>query len=95
MYRARILDSRRACILYDINNTCWTVDSLTLSFIVQMQNFSEFDVARSSYGLIMAAAARKNIVTSESENSYSSKLKFILIGVHVANQFQVYDLICN
>ena len=92
MYRARILDSRRACILYDMNNTCWTVDSLTLSFIVQMQNF--YDVARSSYGLIMAAAARKNIVTSESENSYSSKLKFILIGVHVANQFQVYDL-CN
>ena len=65
------------------------LDSLTLSFIVQMRNF--YDVAcRSSYGL--AAAARKNIVTSESENSYSSKLKFILIGVHVANQFQVYDL---
>ena len=41
----------------------------------------------------MAAAARTNIVTSETENSYSSKLKFILIhGVHVANQFQVYDL---
>ena len=40
----------------------------------------------------MAAAARTNIVTSETENSYSSRLKFILIGVHVANQFQVYDL---
>ena len=68
------------------------LDSLTLPFIVQMRNF--YDVARSSYGLIMAAAARTNIVTSETENSYSSKLKFILIGVHVANQFQVYDL-CN
>ena len=43
---------------------------------------------------IMAAAAMTNIVTSETENSYSSKLKFIHIGVHVANQFQVYDL-CN
>ena len=42
--------------------------------------------------MIMGAAARTNIVTSETENSYSSKLKFILIGVHVANQFQVYDL---
>ena len=36
--------------------------------------------------------ARTNIVMSETENSYSSKLKFILTGVYVANQFQVYDL---